>query len=266
MRIAYFGDKNSHTYAAASSLYKSGGEYTGHETVRKVIGALDGGADIAVVPVENSVEGYVNETLDCLLSESIYISREAILPIHQSLVCFKGAKAEDIKTIYSHPQALSQCRNYLSAHFPNAALEASHSTSDGLKKITDKSVAAIARSSGEGNTEILAANIEDYDSNTTRFLALGTTPSFSGDNCSIVFETANVPGALAAVLGVIAGEGLNMTKIQSRPAKTKLGRYIFFVDFIFTQDKEKLMSFLARLQKETAMLKFLGKYQSTLFE
>ena len=266
MRIAYFGDKNSHTHAAAQALYKSGGSFTGYDTVRGVIGALDGGADIAVVPVENSVEGYVNETLDCLLKESIYVAREVILPIHQSLVVFKGAKAEEIKTIYSHPQALSQCRNYLSKHFPHATLTASRSTSDGLKKITDKSTAAIARSAGDGNTEILTANIEDYDSNTTRFLALSKSPSFSGDNCSIVFETANVPGALAAVLNVIAKAGLNMTKIQSRPAKTKLGRYIFFVDFIFTQDKEKLMSFLAQLQSNTAMLKFLGKYESTVFE
>ena len=265
MRIAYFGDENSHTYAAARALYGDGGKFAGYETVRKVIGALDGEADIAVVPVENSVEGYVNETLDCLLKESIYVSREAILPIHQSLVCFKGARAEDIQTVYSHPQALSQCRDYLAKNFPNVTLTAAHSTSDALTKITNSSIAAIARSSGNGNTEVLQANIEDFDSNTTRFLALSKSPSFAGDNCSIVFETANVPGALAAVLNVIAGAGLNMTKIQSRPAKTKLGRYLFFVDFVFTGSKEKLMSFLAQLQNNTAMLKFLGKYESTVF-
>ena len=252
MKIAYFGDKNSHTFAAASALYGNGNEYIGRETVRGVVGELFCGADIAVVPAENSVEGYVNETLDCLL-------------IHQSLVVYRGAKAEDIQTVYSHPQALSQCRNFLAENFPHATLTAARSTSDGLKKIIGKSTAAIARSTDRADTEILRRNIEDYDSNTTRFIALSKSPSFSGENCSIVFDTPNESGALVSVLNAIARAGLNMTKIQSRPAKTKLGRYLFFVDFTFRGDKTELTQFLASLQKETAMLKFLGKYESQTF-
>lgn len=266
MKIAYFGDKNSHTFAAASALYGNGNEYIGRETVRGVVGELFCGADIAVVPAENSVEGYVNETLDCLLAESVYISREIAMLIHQSLVVYRGAKAEDIQTVYSHPQALSQCRNFLAENFPHATLTAARSTSDGLKKIVGKSTAAIARSTDRADTEILRRNIEDYDSNTTRFIALSKSPSFSGENCSIVFDTPNESGALVSVLNAIARAGLNMTKIQSRPAKTKLGRYLFFVDFTFRGDKTELTQFLASLQKETAMLKFLGKYESQTFD
>ena len=265
MKIAYFGDGNSHTFAAARALYGDEAEFIGFETVRDVIYSLGDKSDIAVVPVENSVEGYVNETLDCLLTESVYIAGEAVMPIHQSLVVYKGARAEDIEVIYSHPQALSQCRKYLTENFPHATLTAARSTSDGLKKIDGKAVAAIARNSAGEHTEILRANIEDYDSNTTRFLALKKSPSFGGENCSIVFDTANEPGALVNVLNSIARAGLNMTKIQSRPAKTKLGRYLFFVDFTFGGDKEELMRFLATLQGETEMLKFLGKYKSREF-
>ncbi len=266
MKIAYFGDKNSHTFAAAGALYKSGGEFIGFDSVREVIRSLGGASDVAVVPVENSVEGYVNETLDCLLTESVYVSREAVMPIHQSLIAYKGAAADDIEIIYSHPQALSQCRKYLSENFPRATLTAAASTSDGLKKIRSKATAAIARTTDRTDTEILRRNVEDYESNTTRFVALGKVPSFSGEICSIVFETRNEPGALVSVLNAIARAGLNMTKIQSRPAKTKLGRYIFFVDFTFGGSKDELMAFLAELQKYTETLKFLGKYESVVFD
>ncbi len=266
MKIAYFGDRNSHTFAAANALFASGGEFKGFDTVREVILSLESGVDYAVVPVENSVEGYVNETLDCLLTESVYISRDAVMPIRQSLVVYRGAKADDIETIYSHPQALSQCRKFLIENFPRATLTAAKSTSDGLKKIADKTTAAIARTTDRADTEILQERIEDYGSNTTRFIALGKSPSFSGNNCSIVFETRNEPGALLNVLSTISRAGLNMTKIQSRPAKTKLGRYIFFVDFTFGGDKQSLTEFLAEVQKSTEMLKFLGKYESFAFE
>ena len=265
MEIAYFGDRNSHTFAAASAAFDKKEKFVGFDTIRQVVSALLSGADVAVVPMENSVEGYVNETLDCLLSQSVYISREIILPIHQSLIAAKGAKKEDIKTIYSHPQALSQCRKYLAENFPEAALVASKSTSDGLKKITDKSIAAIARNSDGENTFVMSANVEDFDANTTRFVVLSKKPTFDGNNCSIIFETANVPGALAKVLITLADKGLNMTKIQSRPAKTKLGRYVFFVDFVFDGDKDELMEFLSVLQRSTEMLKFSGKYESVGF-
>lgn len=265
MKIAYFGDPNSHTYAAAAALFGEKEEFVGFATVREVVSALFGGADTAVVPMENSVEGYVNETLDCLLRESVYIEREIVMPIHQSLVVSGGADKEDIKTIYSHPQALSQCRNYLAENFPHAEVCAAKSTSDGLTKITDKSIAAIARSAGGENLKILSENIEDYDSNTTRFIVLVKNPTFKGNNCSIIFETQNTPGALVNVLNTIAREGLNMTKIQSRPAKTKLGRYVFFADFTFGGDKAELTDFLSKLQAETGMLKFSGKYESVSF-
>lgn len=262
MEIAYFGDVNSHTFAAASALFDKKEKFVGFETIREVVSALGDGADYAVVPMENSVEGYVNETLDILLGESVYIAREIIMPIHQSVIACTGAAKEDIKTIYSHPQALSQCRKFLSRNFPNAEIVASKSTSDGLKKITDKNIAAIARSSCGENTCVMFPNVEDYDSNTTRFVVLSKKPTFEGNNCSVIFETANVPGALANVLLLIAHEGLNMTKIQSRPAKTKLGRYVFFVDFTFCGDKDELMAFLSKLQPNTEMLKFSGKYES----
>ncbi len=262
MRIAYFGDENSHTYAAAKYSFEDGENlFTGCKTIRECFEAVESGrADVAVTPLENSVEGTVRDTLDALNSFAVYIHRVVNMPIRQALVAFRGAAREDIKTIYSHYQALSQCKNYLAKNFPQVEIIAAGSTSEALKKVTGKEIAAIARKSGGAYTTVLEKEIEDHKSNETRFAVIGKMPQFEGSKCSVIFDTADKPGALLSVLNELYRKNVNMTKLESRPKGDKLGRYVFLTDFDFDGSKEELTALLAELSAKTNFLKFLGKY------
>lgn len=258
MTITYLGDENSHSYAAAAAV---AGDKVGKTSIRSVIRAVAAEqADECVVPIENSIEGTVNECVDTLLGAGLYIKREILLPIHECLIGKAGAKKEDLKIVYSHPQALSQCRKYLEKNFMHVTVEALSSTSAALQKVTDVSVGAIARRPSAG-LEVLESDIEDYENNTTRFVVLSRTPSYEGEKVSVVFDTANEPGALLSVLEVFKENRLNLTKIESRPGKSGLGHYIFYVDFLMKGGKDELFDIMTKLGKRTSFLKFLGKYE-----
>lgn len=260
MKIAYLGDEYSHTYSCAAKLISSEDILVAYPTIRgSLLSVFEGKSEMCVSPLENSVEGTVNECIDAILDLNLYIQKEMIEPIHEHLIGFKNAKKSDLKIIYSHPQAISQCRKYLETNFMPITIEAQASTSAGMKKITDISIGAIA---GNCNKDlcILEENIEDYKSNATRFVLLGKKPSFDGNKVSIVFTSLNEPGALLKVLQVIADFKLNMTKIESRPHKSGLGKYIFYIDFNFNKDKTELTKVLEKISEKTNFLKFLGKY------
>lgn len=260
MKISYLGDKYTHTYAAAAKMMDEGDELVGCPTIYSSIeAAAEGRTDRAIAPIENSCGGSIPDTLDALWALPLYIVGETVLAVPQHLVGLKGAKKSDIKVIYSHPQAITQCNDYLRANFSDTDVIAVSSTAQALSLVTDTSVAAIARSSGDGQ-EIIEAEIEDVKNNATRFVLLAGEPGTSGDKCSVVFETRNKPGALVEALGLFGEYGLNMTKIESRPHKSKLGRYIFFVDFDSRMGGDKLDELLGALAKRTLALKFLGQY------
>ncbi|MDR2201668.1 MAG: prephenate dehydratase [Clostridiales bacterium] len=262
MKVAYLGDENSFSFAAAQNAgFCKESRFLGFATIRECFEALTAGAvERAVVPVENSVEGAVNETLDSFLTANVYITAEIRLKITHSLIGLAGAKKEDVTAIYSHPQALAQCREFLAKNFPRASVEAAKSTSDAIARIDRVSAAAIGRKADGARTRVLISGVEDGQNNVTRFFALAAAPVFEGTRCSVVFDTANEPGALLKILAELAAAGLNMTKIESRPAKTNLGRYVFFVDFDLPGGKDALMAFLPRIQAHTGLLKFLGMY------
>lgn len=261
-KISFLGDEYTHTYAAACKLLQSGDELVGYPTVYGSIEAVaDGECDFAVAPIENSCGGSIADTLDALWALPLYILKETVIAVPQNLIGLVGAKKSDIKTIYSHPQAISQTNDYLLANFQSADVIAVSSTAQALSLVKDKSVAAIARAPSGGQT-IIEPEIEDVKNNSTRFVMLGSEPGKSGGKCSVVFETRNKPGALVDALSVLENFGLNMTKIESRPHKSELGRYVFFVDFDFAGSSKSLSEVLGALALKTLSMKFLGQYSA----
>ena len=264
MKISYFGDQRSHTYAAALDYLReagiSGAQDSGYDTVYETLQAVvNGKCDIAIVPMENSLEGTVTATADALSELELYIVGEVVLPIRQNLIVKKGVTLADIQTVYSHPQALAQCRNTLRALLPKAKTEAVAYTSAALAKLNEHS-AAIARAPEKGQT-VLRENIADDLGNCTRFVAVAKNGQMErGNKVSIFFATPNVPGALWRVLNVLKAKGLNMTKIESRPSKMQMGKYVFYVDFTYYDSDEALKELLESLRTCTAKLRFLGRY------
>lgn len=258
-RIAYLGDKYTHTFAAAEKFAAAGDETAGYHTIyRSIEAVMRGECDVAVAPVENSCGGSVTDTLDALRALPLFIECETVLPVPQHLISVPGAEKSGIKTIYSHPQALAQCDAYLRAHFPDAEAIAVSSTAEALSLACDATKAAIARAPSEGRA-IIDAEIEDVKNNSTRFLLLGRERADRGGKCSVVFETPNKPGALVGALSLFGEHGVNMTKIESRPHKSELGRYVFFVDFECDPSSPP-DALIKELESRTTYIKFLGRY------
>lgn len=257
-RLAYLGDRYTHTYAAALKFASETDELVGYHTIfQSINAALGGECDYAVAPIENSCGGSVTDTLDALRAYPLFIRKETVIHVPQHLISVEGADKNSIRTIYSHPQALAQCDGYIRAEFPDVEVIAVSSTAEALSLARDPSKAAIARTPSEGQ-HIIENEVEDVKNNSTRFVLLGKEPADGGDKCSVVFETPNKPGALTEALSLFGEHGLNMTKIESRPHKSELGRYVFFVDFECAGQSPDAL--LRELESRATELKFLGKY------
>jgi prephenate dehydratase len=220
--------------------------------------------DLAVVPVENSIEGSVAMTLDLLWQlEKIEILHGLILPIaHALLSC--SSSLEQIKTVYSHPQALAQCQKWLERHLPSIQLVPTNSTTEALDYLKDDLTAgAIAspRASELYQIPILRHQINDSPDNCTRFWILGLNSTERGNHLSLAFSLPkNVPGALVKPLQVFAHKEINMSKIESRPTKRSLGEYIFFIDIEGNLNDPSIQTALAELSQYTEELKIFGNY------
>jgi prephenate dehydratase len=231
------------------------------QTLRSV---AEKNVDIAVVPVENSTEGTVRITLDTLWQlDRLKIQQELVLPITHALISTAKSLGE-IKTVYSHPQALAQCQKWLEDYLPNVTLVASNSTTEALQQIeAEPTAGAIAspRAAKLYNLPILAANIHDYPDNCTRFWVLGLTPTTGGTHISLAFSfSANIPGVLVKPLQIFADKRINLSRIESRPAKRSIGEYLFFIDLESNSTEPATQSALAELSAHTEMLKIFGNY------
>ena len=218
-----------------------------------------------VVPIENSIEGPVGITLDQLAHKyDLKIFKEIIIPINQNLIVNPGTKMEDIEDVYSHSQAISQCQEYISKHKiqPHYAI----STAKAAKDIVgDKSKAAISNAMVVElyDLEILESNIQDTDNNETRFVVLSKkSHEMTGkDKTSIIFSIyEDRPGGLYRILGIFEKNNINLTKIESRPSKEGLGKYLFFVDFNGHVDDELVQDILSEIERNTYFFKVLGSY------
>lgn len=260
MKIGYFGEPTSHTYACAEENAPEGSELVGYATIARAVEALDSGEiDGAFVPIENSVGGTVGDTLDALKACEVYVTRQFYRPISHSLISFPGATKAGIKRIYSHPNALVQCAEYLKNNFASAGVEAVSSTSAALGIIKGVTEAAIARSPLPGQI-VLEADVQDDKNNTTRFWYLSRRPSFSGSKAAVLFDLENAPGTLLRVLEVLARRGLNMNKLESRTGKDGGFRYWFFVEFDCRPAAGELRAVMDELKPLTGFLRLVGTF------
>ena len=238
------------------------------ESIKKVIEFVRKTPDSAgVVPIENSIEGMVRETMDNLLKVSgVKITAQTVVEINHCLVC-KGNDISKIKKVYSHPQALAQCQNTLEnlLHSGYETIETS-STGRAIHDLTrlDESCAAVGNAFAAklSGLNILKSKINDEPDNKTRFLFIShiSTPPTGHDRTSIAFATKNEAGALVKVLKVFDDLRLNLCYIDSRPSKKNLGEYVFFADFEAHIDDEKSQKALYEIKNHTNFVKVLGSY------
>lgn len=239
--------------------------FTSHTAVATAVAS--GMADEGVMPVENSVEGAVNETLDILIHETdLQIRRELVLPVEQCMLVRPGLQASDVQVIFSHPQALGQCRRFVERCFPRARLEAALSTAAAVQELARaEGAAAIAtRRAGElYGAEILATGIQDRRSNVTRFVIVAAKDAqpTGDDKTSLAVAMAHDrPGTLVAVLNEFAAQGINLTKIESRPSKDALGIYIFLIDLEGHRQDPVVAKVLERVRNHSTFFKVFGSY------
>lgn len=270
--VGYLGPRGTYSEEVALKLYKNlTGRfifipYNGIDSVIRAVNA--GEVSEGVVPVENSVEGSVNITLDSMAHDvNLVITREIIQPIRNNLLVKHGTK--EIKTIISHPQPLAQCRQYLAKYFPEAELKPVESTAKAAYLVASevKNCAAIASAqAGEiYGLKSYANDIQDFSGNCTRFIVVQKTSEkldMDGDCktsliCRINGET---PGSLCDILVEFAERNVNLTKIESRPARTKLGEYIFFFDIEGNLSDKKVHDAIAAVQRKSLWFKNLGSY------
>lgn len=264
-RITFLGPEATFTHIAAMQHFGRSATFLPQPTIRDIFVEVEkGNADYGVVPVENSIEGSVNYTLDLFFDSNLRICAEKYLTISQDLLSVSGAM-EDIKVVYSHPQPIGQCRGWLRKNLPNVRIEECSSTSYAAKKVcSEPDAAAIASSEAARlyNLNVVASKIEDQARNMTRFLIIGKdTINRSGDDkTSIMFAASHIPGALYKTLGPIADAGLNMMKLESRPTKYENWSYFFFVDLEGHMDDAQVRDTVEKMKPLCLFMKYLGSY------
>lgn len=264
LKIAYLGPAGTYTHEAARQKFGASVEYEPQENIAEVFNAVArGNVDFGVVPIENSTEGTVTFTLDEFVHSDLQICAQWLLRIEQNLMA--NCPREEIRKIYSHPQSLAQCRQWLRNHFPGVELVESASNTRAAQRASEEpGTAAIAgRTAAElYNLPILEAGIQDCPNNTTRFLIIGpeTCPPTGNDKTSILFAVPNESGALFAALEPLQKLGISMSKIESRPSRRRAWEYLFFVDVQGHATDPNLSKALAELKERTTSLKILGSY------
>lgn len=267
--VAYLGPRGTYSHEAATIW----GQRTGQDSflacpdLPGVLAAvLQGQAAAAVLPVENSIEGAVNLTLDLVLENpGLQVIGEVVLPVRHCLISRAGDLAT-IQEVWSHPQALAQCRHYLAQKLPGVITRPATSTAAAAaqaRQRPDLAAIASAFAAGAYQLPVLAAGIEDYPDNKTRFWVLGRESlHLSGPykTSLVVAAVANRPGSLYAILKDFAAAGINLTRIESRPTKKELGEYLFFIDCEGRATDPPLREVLAGLKAKTSLLLILGSY------
>lgn len=259
-QVAVLGPAGTFTEQAAKAFFtKPALDYC--DTVEDVFKLVEeGDMEYGVVAVENSLEGSVVKNLEALMEHDVYIVGELTLDINLCLMKNKGAGRIDV--ILSHPHALAQCSRFLKKNYPNAKQASAKSTSAAMKELSSYPDAAAIGFCSAAETyglEVVAENIQD-DFSQTRFILISRQKGF-GPKTSIIFAVKDEPGALFKILEFFAAKNINLTKIESRPSRRKLGEYVFFMDFENNElSEEDVASALESIKPKTSYLKVLGSY------
>lgn len=265
--VCYLGPEGTFSHEASLALFGSSCEFTpapGFEAVFSEVGK--GLADFGVLPIENSIEGSVNISLDLLAESSLYICAEKSIPARQNLVS-KCRKISSVKRLYSHPQSFNQCRKFLAKNLPNVEVAETSSTAAAAQKAArDKNSAALASLTAARiyKLGILRKSVEDFSNNITRFMVLSlkeAQKSLKGkDKTSIALTLKNRPGELHRLLGIFQKRKINLTKIVSRPLPRTAWAYLFYIDFEGHRDNKKVEACLKDVARMTEELKVFGSY------
>jgi prephenate dehydratase len=272
VRVGFLGPSGTFAEEALRASAPDGVEEVPFATVWDTVMAVqERSVDQAVVPIENSLEGSVTTTLDALAGEGsdVRIVAEVVRPITHCLIARAGVEIDEVTRVLSHPQALAQCARFLHERLDHAGTEVAASTAEAVRSAvaSPEPLAAIGtRLAAElYGGSVLAEGVEDRPDNLTRFVWLapaGTAPHAPPDKTSVVFWGFNdeSPGALVAVLRELADRGVNLTKIESRPRRVRLGHYMFFADLDGAEDDDPVRDALAGLRKRVETLRVLGSY------
>ncbi len=264
LRVAYLGPAYSYSHLAAIHRFGQSVELVPVGNIAAVFEEINRRqVDFGLVPIENSTDGRVADTLEMFMRMPVRICGEVRLRIHHYLLG-KGTRAK-VQEVYSKPQALSQCRNWLAKHLPDARLVEVTSTSTAAQLASEKPGAAAIASREAGvqyGLDALAADIEDNQDNLTRFAVIGdaTGPRTGRDKCALMFEITHQPGALADAMAVFKRNRLNLTWIESFPIKRPESGYMFFVELEGHETDPRVRKAIAALQRKSVRLDILGSY------
>jgi chorismate mutase/prephenate dehydratase len=269
LTIAYFGPPATYTHLACIEHFGGSVQTVPKESIQEVFEAVEREkANFGMVPIENSTEGVVNRTLDMFIDSEVKICGEILIRISHDLLSVSG-RAEDVERVYSHYQALAQCRQWLRKNFPHTQTAETVSTAKAAQMAAqDPQAAAVASSLAAElyGLKVIESRIEDYRNNYTRFLVLGLQGSdrTGRDKTSLLFSIPDSPGALYEILKPFSEKAINLTKIESRPIKDKPWEYVFFLDLEGHMADRHIHEAVSEMKKRVLFLKLLGSYPRSM--
>ncbi|QFU01905.1 P-protein [Halomonas sp. THAF5a] len=266
VKVAYLGPEGTFTQQASLKHFGESAISLPMAAIDEVFREVEAGAvNYGVVPVENSTEGVINHTLDSFMDSSLRICGEVVLRIHHHLLVGETTRRDKVSRIYSHPQSFAQCRKWLDAHFPHAERVPVSSNAEAARLVkTEWHSAAIA---GDMAAKLyglskLAEKIEDRPDNSTRFLIIGNqdVPISGEDKTSLVVAMRNQPGALHDLLEPFHRHHIDMTRLETRPSRSGVWNYVFFIDFKGHREEPQVAAMLEEVKLRAAEVKVLGSY------
>jgi chorismate mutase/prephenate dehydratase len=266
LKVAFQGEIGAYSEVAVYKYFGAEVQPIPCKSFQEVFRKVDSGlVDYGVLPIENSIEGSVNQVYDLLLTHNLMICGEVVVKVEHCLIGNPNSNLNQVKRVYSHPQALAQCSDFLEKL--KCEIIPTYDTAGSVKIVKERGLmdeAAIAseRAAEIYGMKILARDISNYPDNYTRFVTISKTdaPPSGNDKTLIIFSVKHAPGALYDALGVFAKRGINLTKIESRPTRKKPWEYIFYLDFEGHRNEPKCSDALRELQDKTLFVKVLGSF------
>ena len=265
--VAYQGEPGAYSEQGAAALFAAG-DRRPFASIRKVFEAVEvGRAEYGLVPMDNSQAGSINETYDLFLRHGLHLVAETLVAVDHCLLALPGTPIDELEEVVSHPQAIAQCEEFLSALEVNVRAE--YNTAGAAKLIAEKRLARTAAIASHRAAElyglaVLAERIQTYPDNYTRFGALSRSPQplAEPDKSSLVFGVGHVAGSLYRCLGAFAERHLNLTKLESRPRPGRPWEYVFYVDVDAPAAAPQMVDALAELSEHATFTRLLGTYAS----